>query len=73
MNYDIIHLEVNIMNSPSLEKSLDFATKIVFFYEEFSKLFEESLDSYKQTPTNDSNSTLLKQQIIFAWTISPES
>ena len=25
------------MNSPSLEKSLDFATKIVLFYEEFSK------------------------------------
>lgn len=25
------------MNSPLLEKSLDFATKIVLFYEEFSK------------------------------------
>lgn len=25
------------MRSPLLEKSLDFATKIVFFYEEFSK------------------------------------
>ena len=25
------------MNSPSLEKSLDFATQIVLFYEEFSK------------------------------------
>ena len=37
MNYDIINLEVNIMNSPLLEKSLDFATKIVLFYEEFSK------------------------------------
>lgn len=37
MNYDIIHLEVNIINSPSLEKSLDFSTKIVLFYEEFSK------------------------------------
>ncbi len=26
-----------MMNSPLLEKSLDFATKIVLFYEEFSK------------------------------------
>ena len=25
------------MNSPLLEKSLDFATQIVFFYDEFSK------------------------------------
>ena len=37
MNYDLIHLEVNILNSPLLDKSLDFATKIVLFYEEFSK------------------------------------
>ena len=26
------------MNSPLLDKSLDFATQIVLFYEEFSKL-----------------------------------
>ena len=26
------------MNSPLLEKSMDFATQIVLFYEEFSKL-----------------------------------
>ena len=25
------------MNSPLLEKSMDFATKVVLFYEEFSK------------------------------------
>ena len=37
MNYDIINLEVNIMNSPLLEKSLEFATQIVLFYEAFSK------------------------------------
>ena len=37
MNYDIIDLEVNIMNSPLLEKSLEFATQIVLFYEAFSK------------------------------------
>ena len=37
MNYDIIHLEVNIINSPLLEKSLEFATQIVLFYEAFSK------------------------------------
>ena len=37
MDYDIIHLEVNIVNSPLLEKSLAFATQIVLFYEEFSK------------------------------------
>lgn len=37
MNYDTILLEVNPMNSPLLDKSLDFATQIVLFYEEFSK------------------------------------
>ncbi len=36
-NYDMIYAEVYIMNSPLLEKSLDFATQIVLFYEEFSK------------------------------------
>ena len=34
---DIIWLKVMLMNSPLLEKSLDFATQIVVFYEEFSK------------------------------------
>ncbi len=37
MIYAIICQEVNRINSPLLEKSLDFATKIVLFYEEFSK------------------------------------
>ncbi len=37
MNYNIIPQEVNIINSPLLDKSLDFATKIVLFYEAFSK------------------------------------
>lgn len=36
-NYDIIRLEVKKMNSPLLNKSLDFATKIVLFYEDYSK------------------------------------
>ena len=35
--YDILLHEVIQMNSPLLEKSLDFATQIVLFYEEFSK------------------------------------
>lgn len=36
-NDDRIYPEVSEMNSPLLEKSLDFATKIVLFYEQFSK------------------------------------
>ena len=35
--YGIIHSEVKFMNSPLLEKSLDFATQIILFYEDFSK------------------------------------
>lgn len=42
MNYDIIHLGVYVMNSPLLEKSLDFATQIVLFYEEFSKIRKDT-------------------------------
>ena len=30
------------MNSPLLEKSMDFATQIVLFYEEFSKTKKET-------------------------------
>ena len=30
------------MNSPLLDKSLDFATQIVLFYEEFSKLKKDT-------------------------------
>lgn len=37
MLWGIIRSGVNKMNSPLLEKSLDFATQIVLFYEEFSK------------------------------------
>ena len=33
----ILRSEVKLMNSPLLEKSMDFATQIVLFYEEFSK------------------------------------
>lgn len=33
----IIKQEVIVVNSPLLEKSLDFATKIVLFYEKFSE------------------------------------
>ena len=33
---------MNIMNSPLLEKSLDFATQIVLFYEEFSKIRKDT-------------------------------
>ena len=35
--YDIICTEVIPLNSPLLDKSLDFATEIVLFYEEYSK------------------------------------
>lgn len=34
---DTIHFEVISVESPLLNKSLDFATKIVLFYETFSK------------------------------------
>ena len=37
MLWGIIRSGVIKMNSPLLEKSLDFATQIVLFYEEFSK------------------------------------
>ena len=33
----MLQSEVTTMNSPLLEKSMDFATQIVIFYEEFSK------------------------------------
>ena len=36
-NYDIIIFEVILLNSPLLDKSLEFATQIVLFYEKFSK------------------------------------
>ena len=35
--YDTIHFEVITMKSPLLNKSLDFATEAVLFYEEFYK------------------------------------
>ena len=35
--YDTIHFEVSPMKSPLLNKSLDFATEAVLFYEEFYK------------------------------------
>ena len=35
--YDTIHFEVIPMKSPLLNKSLDFATEAVLFYEEFYK------------------------------------
>ena len=35
--YDRLEQEVIVVNSPLLEKSLDFATQIVLFYEAFSK------------------------------------
>lgn len=34
---DTMRIEVILMSSPLLEKSLDFATEIVLFYEEYSK------------------------------------
>lgn len=37
MIYDTIFEEVMPMNSPLLDKSLDFSTQIVLFYEVFSK------------------------------------
>lgn len=39
---EIILHEVTAMNSPLLEKSLDFATKIVLFYEDYSKLGKDT-------------------------------
>lgn len=39
---EIILHEVTAMNSPLLEKSLDFATKIVLFYEDYSKLRKDT-------------------------------
>ena len=39
---EIILREVTAMNSPLLEKSLDFATKIVLFYEDYSKLRKDT-------------------------------
>ena len=35
--YDMIESEVIYMSSPLLEKSLDFATQIILFYEAYSK------------------------------------
>ena len=38
------------MNSPLLEKSMDFATQIVLFYEEFSKSKKDTTIAKQQTP-----------------------
>ena len=40
--YVTIHKEVKQMNSPLLDKTLDFATKVVLFYEEFSKIKKDT-------------------------------
>lgn len=39
---DIINIKVIFVNSPLLEKSLDFATDIVLFYEYFTKVKRET-------------------------------
>jgi len=41
--YDMIKFKVSIMNSPLLEKSLDFATQIVLYYEAFSKVKKDTI------------------------------
>ena len=40
--YVTIHKEVKQMNSPLLDKTLDFAPKVVLFYEEFSKIKKDT-------------------------------
>lgn len=47
------------MSSPSLDKSLDFATKIVLFYEEFSKTRKETTIAKKSVLTNKSTLSFL--------------
>jgi len=39
----MIKFKVSIMNSPLLEKSLDFATQIVLYYEAFSKVKKDTI------------------------------
>ncbi len=39
----MIKFKVSIMNSPLLEKSLDFATQIVLYYEAFSKAKKDTI------------------------------
>ena len=42
VNYYIIRAEVIAMSSPLLEKSLDFASEIVLYYEDFSKSHKDT-------------------------------